>query len=67
MQKNPAAELLDLIKEEVNVKEVKFEKGGKEEVILDTKITPALRQEGWVREFIRMIQDARKDAGYEYK
>ncbi|MEK7579821.1 MAG: class I tRNA ligase family protein [Patescibacteria group bacterium] len=59
-------ELLDLIKEEVNVKEVKFEKGGKEEVILDTKITPALRQEGWVREFIRMIQDARKDAGYEY-
>ncbi len=31
-----------------------------------TEITPALRAEGWVREFMRMIQDARKDAGYKY-
>jgi isoleucyl-tRNA synthetase len=58
--------LEDLIKEEVNVKEVKFEKSDKEEVILDTEITPSLRAEGWVREFARMIQDARRDAGYEY-
>ena len=35
-------------------------------VVLDTEITPALREEGWVREFIRMIQDARRDGGYEY-
>ena len=59
-------ELTDLIKEEVNVKKIIFEKGDKEEVALDTEITPALRAEGWVREFVRMIQDARRDAGYEY-
>ncbi len=60
-------ELLDLIKEEANVKEVVFEKRGKElSVVLDTEISPALREKGWVREFIRMIQDARKDAGYDF-
>ncbi len=59
-------ELTDLIKEEVNVKEVKFEKGEELSVVLDTEITLALRNEGWVREFIRIIQDVRKDAGYEY-
>ena len=59
-------ELLNLIKEEVNVKEIIFDKGGKEEVVLDVEITPALRAEGLVREFIRIIQDARRDAGYEY-
>jgi len=25
-----------------------------------------LQSEGWVREFTRIIQDARKDAGYKY-
>ena len=60
-------ELLDLIKEEVNVKEVVFEKGNEELLIsLDVEITPALRAEGWVREFVRMIQDARRGAGYNY-
>ncbi|TSC90309.1 MAG: isoleucyl-tRNA synthetase [Parcubacteria group bacterium Gr01-1014_2] len=60
-------ELTDLIKEEVNVKKVVFEKGeGDISVVLDTEISPALREEGWAREFIRMIQDARRDAGYEY-
>ena len=59
-------ELEDLIKEEVNVKKIVFEKGDKEEVILDTEIPAALREEGWVREFIRMIQDARRDAGYNF-
>ncbi|MBI4117223.1 MAG: class I tRNA ligase family protein [Parcubacteria group bacterium] len=60
-------ELLDLIKEEVNVKEVIFEKSDNDlEVFLDTEITAALRAEGWIREFVRMIQDARKDAGYDF-
>jgi len=60
-------ESLNLIKEEVNVKEVIFEKSKEElSAILDTEISPALREKGWVREFIRMIQDARRDAGYEY-
>ena len=35
-------------------------------VVLDIEISPALRAEGWVREFVRMIQDARRDAGYNF-
>jgi len=51
-------ELLDLIKDEVNVKEIVFGKSLK----LDTKITPKLKEEGSLREIIRNIQDARKKA-----
>jgi len=51
-------ELLELIKEEVNVKKITFGKGLK----LDTKITPELREEGIVREVIRQIQEMRKRA-----
>jgi len=52
-------ELLELIKEEVNVKKVSF--GNK--LMLDTKITPELKEEGIVREIIRQIQQMRKDGG----
>ena len=52
-------ELLDLIKEEVNVKNITFGKTLK----LDTKITPELKEEGMVREVIRQIQEMRKRAG----
>lgn len=51
-------ELLDLIKEEVNVKRIALGK----ELKLDTKITPELKEEGEVREIIRHIQEARKKA-----
>ncbi len=51
--------LIELIKEEVNVKNVTF--GG--ELELDTAITPELREEGFIRELIRNIQEMRKDAG----
>lgn len=33
-------------------------------VVLDTSVTEALKQEGQAREIIRIIQDLRKDAGY---
>jgi isoleucyl-tRNA synthetase len=33
-------------------------------VVLDTDVTPALIQEGIVRDFVRGVQDARKSAGY---
>jgi hypothetical protein len=33
-------------------------------VVLDTSLTPELIQEGWARDFVRGIQDARKRAGY---
>ena len=56
-------ELLELIKEEVNVKEVIFSKRIKGRVELDKEITPQLRKEGMVREVIRHIQAMRKKIG----
>ncbi len=55
-------ELLELLKDEVNVKEIMFKKGAKESVMLDTIITHALKEEGIFRELMRMIQDLRQDA-----
>ena len=57
-------ELNNLIKEELNVKEVVFSDQQKEEVVLDTEMTSALIYEGYVRELIRQTQDMRKEAGY---
>lgn len=51
-------EYLDTIAEEVNVKEIVFG----DAIELDTNITPQLRDEGVVRDTIRLVQDARKDA-----
>jgi len=60
-------ELAVLIKDEVNVKEVTFDKNLKTEVALDTEITPELKREGMVRELMRRIQEMRKQAGYKPK
>lgn len=49
--------LTDLIKDEVNVKEVVFGK----EIKLDTVITPELEAEGIIRDLIRFVQKMRKD------
>ena len=51
-------EYLELIKDEVNVKEV-FCEG---EFGLDTEITEELRREGDFREVLRFVQSLRKDA-----
>ena len=56
-------ELLELIKDEVNVKVVVFDKNAPKEVVLDINLTPELRQEGIVREMIRLVQEARKEEG----
>ncbi len=56
-------ELSDLIGEEVNVRKVIFDEHTKEDVEIDTNITPELKEEGEIRELIRLIQDARKKAG----
>ncbi len=58
-------EFLDIIKEEVNVKNVAVEKGGESKIELNTGITEDLRLEGMAREIIRSIQEMRKEAGYE--
>jgi len=55
-------DLLDLIKEEINVKEIVFDKNLKEEIELDTTITDTLKQEGQMRQLIRYIQSLRKKA-----
>ncbi|MDD4531443.1 MAG: isoleucine--tRNA ligase [Candidatus Pacebacteria bacterium] len=54
-------DIIDLIKDEVNVKEVAEDKSIKENIELDTNITPELREEGDVRELIRQIQQMRKE------
>lgn len=60
-------ELLDLIKDEINVKEIVFDNKIKKEVELDTEITSELREEGIVREVIRNIQEMRKKAKFKPK
>ncbi|MBU3956908.1 isoleucine--tRNA ligase [Patescibacteria group bacterium] len=56
-------ELLQLIKDELNVKEIIWQKKKIKEprVELDTEITPQLRVEGEDRELIRQIQQLRKE------
>jgi len=56
-------ELLELIKNEVNIKQITFGKTLK----LDAKITPKLKEEGIIREIVRNIQEMRKKAGLKPK
>ena len=56
-------EYIELIKDELNVKDVVFDSSMKEEVALDTTITFELKQEGNLRELTRTIQNLRKEAG----
>lgn len=56
-----ASSHLFLIAEEVNVKNVRIDTDLAEEAALDTNITPKLREEGVLRDHIRLAQDARKE------
>ncbi|MBU3924309.1 isoleucine--tRNA ligase [Patescibacteria group bacterium] len=68
-------ELLELIKDELNIKEVLFvgelkeengwvlETDGKITIVLDIEITDELKEEGIVRDIARHIQTMRKDLG----
>ncbi len=60
-------ELLDLIKDEVNVKEIIFDDKIGSGMELDLNITPELREEGLIREIIRNIQGMRKEANLKPK
>jgi len=55
--------LRSFIAEELNVKEVLEDATLTEEVVLDTTITPELKEEGMLRDIIRHIQGWRKDQG----
>lgn len=56
---NEAFDCVPILLEELNVKEVK--KG--DEVMIDEALTPELKREGMMREVVRFVQKARKDAG----
>ncbi|MDP1833568.1 MAG: isoleucine--tRNA ligase [Candidatus Moranbacteria bacterium] len=58
------AELKNIIKEEVNVREIIVDPAI-EAVRIDTTIDEELKLEGQAREIIRFIQEMRKEAGYE--
>jgi isoleucyl-tRNA synthetase len=58
------AALLEILKDEINVREVIFDSKLKEDFVLDTVITPELKEEGTIRELVRMIQDLRQDGGF---
>jgi len=56
-------ELLAILCDEVNVKEVRFGSGFDGALMLDTTLTPELVREGHVRDLVRAVQDMRKKAG----
>jgi isoleucyl-tRNA synthetase len=59
----PDPQVLRLLKDEVNVMDVQWTKGGTVEVKLDDTITPELEMETKTRELIRNIQEERKKMG----
>ena len=64
-----APELIEIITEELNVKEVKVVEATNPEAEIsaeiDTSLNAELRQEGLMREIVRQIQNARKQAGLD--
>jgi len=52
----------ELIRDELNVKEIRYQKAG--ELSFDLVISEELRAEGYARELMRQIQDMRKEVGY---
>lgn len=58
-------ESIYVVKEELNIKRVIFEKKNEDIVSLNTEITKELKQEGIAREIIRFIQQARKKADFQ--
>lgn len=56
---------IEVLKEELNVKNVKWITSGDYSVSLDFTLTNQLKSEGIAREIIRQVQKIRKDAGLE--
>jgi isoleucyl-tRNA synthetase len=60
---NVSKELLEILKEEINVKEIVADPNIEAELKLDTTLTPELREEGMLRDFKRLVQELRQKAG----
>lgn len=55
----------DILEDELNIKEIVFNEAQDQDVVLDTEITEALKQEGTARELMRIVQDMRKKKGLQ--
>ncbi|MEK7091315.1 MAG: class I tRNA ligase family protein, partial [Patescibacteria group bacterium] len=56
-------QLLQLIKDELNIKNVVWKKGNELSVVLDLNLDPELIAEGRLRDLIRQVQEKRKELG----
>jgi isoleucyl-tRNA synthetase len=57
------SDYIELIKDELNVKEILPNKNIEADILLDITIDSELKQEGDYRDLVRALQDMRKDAG----
>jgi isoleucyl-tRNA synthetase len=55
----------ELLVSEAPVSGWAVESGGQDTVALDLELTPELRRLGMLRDIVRLVQEARKNAGYE--
>ena len=62
-EKNVSTEITQVIKDEVNVKEIVWKEGVGLSVSFDTSLTPELIAEGEARDLVRKIQEERKLLG----
>lgn len=60
-----AEEYFDLVRHELNVKNVFINETQNEDVVIDLTLTEELKQEGDIRKLIRAIQDKRKELGLQ--
>jgi isoleucyl-tRNA synthetase len=56
-------QLIQLIKDELNIKNIEFDMNQEQPAVLDTELDDELIEEGKLRELVRAVQDARKEAG----
>lgn len=56
-----------IINDELNIKKIEYQPSTEKEVELDLVLTPALKEEGIVRELIRQLNDLRKKSGLTIK
>jgi isoleucyl-tRNA synthetase len=65
VQKSFDVALIEIMKEELNVKQVSIKETLSQSIEIVTIIIPELKEEGDAREIIRCVQEARKEAGFE--